>query len=79
VALTDPLPTITAYANDVGYEVILPELLENFAQPGDLSRAISGSGNSSDVMLAIASANSIGCRGIALTGRDRGNWDSRPN
>src|ERR1700691_574512 len=72
MALTDQLPTITAYANDVGYDVIFAEQLKNFAQPGDLFMAISGSGNSPNVVLAMDYANSIGCRTIALTGRDGG-------
>src|SRR5271168_3914628 len=72
MALTDQLPTITAYANDVGYDVIFAEQLKNFAEPGDLFMAISGSGNSPNVLLAMDYANSIGCRTIALTGRDGG-------
>jgi D-sedoheptulose 7-phosphate isomerase len=72
MALTDQLPTITAYANDVGYDVVFVEQLKNFAEPGDLFMAISGSGNSPNVVRAIEYANSIGCRTIALTGRDGG-------
>lgn len=72
MALTDSLPTITAYSNDVGYEAVFVEQLRNFAQPGDLLMGISGSGNSPNVLRAIAYANSIGCRTIALTGRDGG-------
>jgi len=72
MALTDQLPTITAYANDVGYDVVFVEQLKNFAQPGDLFMAISGSGNSPNVVRAMEYANSIGCRTIALTGRDGG-------
>ena len=72
MALTDQLPTITAYANDVGYEVIFAEHLKNFAQPADLFMALSGSGNSLNVVRAMEYANSIGCRTIALTGRDGG-------
>jgi D-sedoheptulose 7-phosphate isomerase len=72
MALTDQLPTITAYANDVGYEVVFAEQLKNFAEPGDLFMALSGSGNSPNVLRAMECANSIGCRTIALTGRDGG-------
>jgi D-sedoheptulose 7-phosphate isomerase len=71
-ALTDSLPTITAYANDVSYEAVFAEQLKNFARPGDLVMAISGSGNSPNVIRAIEYANSIGCRTLALTGRDGG-------
>lgn len=72
MALTDSLPTITAYANDVGYDAVFAEQLKNFAQPGDLFLAISGSGNSPNVLRAMEYANAAGCRTIALTGRDGG-------
>jgi D-sedoheptulose 7-phosphate isomerase len=72
MALTDSLATITAYSNDVSYESIFVEQLKNFAQPGDVAVAISGSGNSPNVLRAIEYANSIGCRTIAFTGRDGG-------
>jgi D-sedoheptulose 7-phosphate isomerase len=72
MALTDQLPTLTAYANDVGYDVVFSEQLKNFAQPGDVVMAISGSGNSPNVIAAIECANSIGCTTVALTGRDGG-------
>lgn len=72
MALTDSLPTLTAYSNDVGYEVAFTEQLKNFAEAGDLVMAISGSGNSPNVLAAIDYANSIGCRTIGLTGRDGG-------
>ncbi len=72
LALTDSLPTITAYSNDVSYECIFAEQLKNFAQPEDLVMCISGSGNSPNVVRAMEYANTIGCRTIALTGRDGG-------
>src|SRR5947199_2869306 len=72
MALTDQLPTLTAYANDVSYDSVFVEQLRNFAEPGDLFMGISGSGNSPNVLRAIEYANSIGCRTIALTGRDGG-------
>ena len=72
MALTDSLPTITAYANDVSYDCVFVEQLKNFAEPGDVVIAISGSGNSPNVLQAIEYANSIGCRTIALSGRNGG-------
>jgi D-sedoheptulose 7-phosphate isomerase len=69
MALTDSLPTITAYSNDVGYDCIFAEQLKNFAHSGDLVMCISGSGNSPNVVNAMEYANSIGCKTIALTGR----------
>ena len=72
VALNESLPTLTAYSNDVAYEHAIVEQLKNFARPGDLYMAISGSGNSPNVVRAMEYANSIGCRTLALTGRDGG-------
>lgn len=72
LALTDSLPTITAYANDTGYDNVFVEQLKNFARPGDLAIGISGSGNSRNVLRAIEYAASIGCRTIGLTGGDGG-------
>ena len=71
-ALTDNLATITAYSNDVAYDCIFAEQLKNFARPNDLVMGISGSGNSPNVLRAFEYANSIGCKTIALTGRDGG-------
>lgn len=72
MALTDQTATLTAYANDVSYDCVFVEQLRNFAQPGDLVMGISGSGNSPNVIRALEYANSIGCKTIALTGRDGG-------
>ena len=72
MALTDNLPTITAYSNDVTYDSVFVEQLKNFAQSGDVVMAISGSGNSPNVLAAIEYANSIGCKTIAMTGKDGG-------
>lgn len=72
MALTDSLPTITAYSNDVSYEQVFVEQLRNFAHPGDVIMALSGSGNSANVLRALEYGNAIGCRTIALSGRDGG-------
>ena len=72
MALSEQIPTLTAYANDVGYDCVFAEQLKNFAQPGDVVIAISGSGNSPNVVCAVEFANSLGCFTIGLTGRDGG-------
>jgi len=72
LALTDSLPTLTAYSNDVSYDCVFAEQLQNLASAGDVVMAISGSGNSPNVIRAVEYANSIGCETIALTGRDGG-------
>lgn len=72
LSLTDSMATLTAYSNDVNYDCVFVEQLRNYAQPGDLVMAISGSGNSPNVVNAIEYANKAGCKTIALTGRDGG-------
>ncbi len=71
-SLNDNLATITAYANDVAYEDVFVEQLKNFLQPGDLVVAISGSGNSRNVLKAIDYANSRGAHTVGLCGFDGG-------
>lgn len=72
LALNDSLPTLTAYSNDVSYASVFVEPLKNFARPGDVVMALSGSGNSENVVAAIEYGNRAGCRTIALSGRDGG-------
>jgi D-sedoheptulose 7-phosphate isomerase len=72
IGLTDSISTITAYANDVSYECVFVEQLKNFAAPGDVLLAISGSGNSKNVLHAVEYANQIGCHTIGLTRADAG-------
>jgi D-sedoheptulose 7-phosphate isomerase len=72
MALQDAVPTATAYANDTDFSLGIVEPLRNFAQPGDLFVALSGSGNSVNLVKAVEYANSVGCRTLALTGRDGG-------
>lgn len=67
IGLTDSIATITAYANDEGYESVFVEPLKNFARPGDLLLAISGSGNSPNVLKAVEYARGAGVRTIGLT------------
>jgi len=72
LSLVDSIPTLTAYSNDVSYDCVFVEQLKNFAQPEDVVMAVSGSGNSMNVVRAVEYANSIGCTTITLTGRDGG-------
>jgi D-sedoheptulose 7-phosphate isomerase len=68
MALSESIPTMTAYSNDVGYEHVFVEQLKNFAEPGDVVMAVSGSGNSPNVVRAIEYGNELGCKTIGLTG-----------
>jgi D-sedoheptulose 7-phosphate isomerase len=68
LALTDNVPLITAWANDTCYESIFEEQLRNFVKAGDIAFAISGSGNSSNVLKALEVARGAGACNIGLTG-----------
>ncbi|MBI4551882.1 MAG: SIS domain-containing protein [Candidatus Latescibacteria bacterium] len=72
ISLTDNLPYVTAWANDNGYETVFEQQLRNLAEPGDLVIGISASGNSPNVLRAIAYANEHGLTTIGLTGFDGG-------
>lgn len=68
MALTDNVPLMTAWANDANYEDIFSEQLANFATAGDLAFAISGSGNSLNVLKALKLAKQLGLTTAGLTG-----------
>ena len=72
LSLSEQIPTMTAYSNDVGYESVFVEPLKNFARPGDVAMGISGSGNSENVIQAIDYANQIGCYTVGLSGLSGG-------
>jgi D-sedoheptulose 7-phosphate isomerase len=70
--LTDNVGYITALANDEGYESIFEQQMRGLAREGDLLIAISGSGNSPNILRAVAYAKSIGMKTIGVTGYDGG-------
>jgi D-sedoheptulose 7-phosphate isomerase len=72
LSLTDNLPFITAQGNDEGYESIFVEQLKTYAKPGDYLVAISGSGNSPNILKAVDWANEKGLTTIGITGFDGG-------
>ena len=72
LSLVDSVPIITAYANDMSYDAIFCEPLRNLVRPGDVLIAISGSGRSKNVLLAMQAAKDAGAGVIALAGRDGG-------
>lgn len=68
IALTDALPIITAWANDSEYSNIFAEQVSTWADPGDVLIAISGSGNSPNVLKAVEAAKARGVKTIGLSG-----------
>ena len=76
ISLTDNIPLLTAWANDHGYEQVFAQQLENLVVSSDLVFAISGSGNSSNVLRALEVARRHDARTIGLTGCDGGKMKS---
>ncbi len=72
LSLTDNTPYILAWANDEGYDRIFVEQLKNLASPGDLLIAISGSGNSPNVLKAVEWASRKGLKTVGCTGYSGG-------
>ncbi|MDP9341759.1 MAG: SIS domain-containing protein [Actinomycetota bacterium] len=71
-SLTDNVPWITAVANDLGYEQVFAEQLRNHVAPGDVVIAITGSGNSPNVVEGVRVASDHGATTVALLGFDGG-------
>lgn len=68
VALTDNVPLMTAWANDVSYDDVFSEQLAPLIHKGDIALAISGSGNSPNVLKALHIARESGALTIGLAG-----------
>ena len=72
VCLNDNIATVMAIANDLGYENIFEFQLKGKLKRNDLVIAISGSGNSENVIKAIEYAKQQGIKTVGITGYDGG-------
>ncbi len=72
VSLTDNTPLLTALANDVGYENIFSQQLNNLINKGDVLIVITGSGNSENMIRAVKLAQEYKAITIAFLGSDGG-------
>ncbi|HSK68759.1 MAG TPA: SIS domain-containing protein [Candidatus Limnocylindria bacterium] len=70
--LNDNVATVMAIANDISYDEVFRFQLQGRLRPGDLVMAISGSGNSKNVLLAAEYARAQGNTVIGLTGYEGG-------
>jgi D-sedoheptulose 7-phosphate isomerase len=68
IALTDNMPFITAIGNDIEYADVFIEQLKNLLLPTDILIAISGSGNSENIIRAADYARDLGAFVIGLCG-----------
>lgn len=71
-SLLDNMGMVTALANDIAYEQVFEQQLRQIAVPGDLVIAVSGSGNSPNVLRAVDYANAVGCPTLGICGFDGG-------
>jgi len=72
LSLTDNVGWLLAVGNDVGYDQIFVQQLMNYGSAGDVLVAISGSGNSPNVLAAVDWANRHGLKTFGLTGYSGG-------
>jgi len=72
IALTTDSSILTAVANDFGFEAVFARQVEALGNPGDLLVGISTSGNSPNVVAALATARAQGLVTVAFTGEGGG-------
>ena len=72
ICLNDNIPTILAYSNDVSYDIVFEEQLKNLMSKDDVVLAISGSGNSKNIIRAVDYANTNGATTIGFSGFNGG-------
>ncbi len=72
IALTVNTSTITALANDFGYDIIFARQIEALAAKNDVALGISTSGKAKSVVLGLKQAKKMGLLTVALTGGDGG-------
>jgi D-sedoheptulose 7-phosphate isomerase len=72
IALTTDSSALTSISNDYGFDSIFSRQLEGLGTPGDVVVAISTSGNSPNVLQAVATAKKLGIASIGLTGKSGG-------
>jgi D-sedoheptulose 7-phosphate isomerase len=76
-SLVDNIGLLMAYANDISFQDVFAEQLKNSMKPGDLVIAISGSGNSENVIRAVDYANEHGAVTLGLCGYAGGKLRAR--
>ena len=72
VCLNDNIPTMLAIANDISYDDVFLFQLEGRLTADDLVIAISGSGNSKNIIKAVEYAKRVGAKVVGICGYDGG-------
>lgn len=71
-SLSDNPALLTAWGNDVSYEIVFAEQVRALADPGDVVIAISATGKSPNIVAGLEAAKAAGARTIGLLGFDGG-------
>jgi D-sedoheptulose 7-phosphate isomerase len=72
LSLCDNIGLVTAFGNDISFDEVFAGQLKSLLDPGDLLVAVSGSGNSPNVLRAVEYANQVGAETLAVVGYDGG-------
>jgi D-inositol-3-phosphate glycosyltransferase len=72
ISLTSDMATITAWANDFGYEDVFARQVEAYGQTGDILLSLSTSGASANIIRAMEKATGLGMLCINMLGKDGG-------
>jgi D-sedoheptulose 7-phosphate isomerase len=72
ISLVDNVALLTAWANDTSFDRVFAAQLESLLQPGDVVIAVSGSGNSSNILQAVEVAREAGAVTVGFSGFDGG-------
>ena len=75
IALNTDTSALTAIANDYGYDRIFDRQVEALAREGDLLIGLSTSGNSLNIISALATAKLMGCKTLGLSGKNGGDMN----
>jgi len=76
IALTADTSIMTSISNDFGYKNVFERQVEALASKGDVLIGISTGGTSENIVRALNTANTIGCKTIGLSGKDGGEFTS---
>jgi D-sedoheptulose 7-phosphate isomerase len=72
MCLSDNTPTLTAIGNDIGFQEIFAFQVSRLMSEGDVLVCVSGSGNSKNILSAVAAAHQQNVTVVAITGFDGG-------
>ncbi|CAN5303709.1 SIS domain-containing protein [soil metagenome] len=72
ISLVDSISLVTAFANDLSYDEVFAGQVRSIVDEGDLLIAVSGSGNSPNVLKAVRAAHELGADTLAVVGYDGG-------